>query len=404
MEFGVSSGWRVALIVLIAVTVLAVVPVGVAAQGGSDGEGVEVRIAARRVASERVEFGLQQRAGGGDWGVRLLPQQRLFPLGTSQGRWLVSAPLMLSGVSLEVRIAARRVAGGRVEFALQQRAGGGDWGARLLPQQRLFPVGTPRGQWLASSPLAVFAGDVEPPLPIDDDVVPEPDEPEPDRPPDPPVDPAAELASLVSVGANSVRGGLAPLVLDGGLSAAAQQRAEAQAASGDWLHDFDYDARLASGWGVWFAGKSASINSAFDNIQAARMLSEVLLNEKGHRVLGCELCTHLGVGAATRRGRTYATVVVAGPAPPGDAIAAAEAQMAGLVNRLREGLGLEALSYHDSVAVVARRWSQTQAAEGDQYHNPHFSEQYPPGLAPRRGERRLAARARLAARSGAAVV
>ena len=223
-----------------------------------------------------------------------------------------------------MRIAARRVASARVEFALQQRESGGDWGERLLLQQRLFPLGTSQGRWLVSSPLTLSGAPWE-------------------------------------------------------VRIAARERAEAQAASGNWQRDFDYDARLASERGVWFVGTSASINSDFGDVQAARMLSEVLLNEKRQRVLGCELCTHLGVGSATRRGRTFATVVIAGPAPTGDAIAAAEAQMAGLVNRLREGLGLDPVTYHDAIAAVARRWSQTQAAEGEQYHNPHFSEQYPSG-------------------------
>ena len=44
----------------------------------------------------------------------------------------------LSG-DAEVRISARKLADGRVEFALQQRVGG-EWGERQLPRARFFPA------------------------------------------------------------------------------------------------------------------------------------------------------------------------------------------------------------------------------------------------------------------------
>ena len=68
---------------------------------------------------------------------------------------------------------------------------------------------------------------------------------------------------------------------------------------------------------------------------------------------------------------------MAGPAAT--AIAAAEAQMAALVNRLRKSLGLYALTYYSNIAAVARRWSQTLADEQDLYHNPNYTDQYPAG-------------------------
>ena len=386
-----TTGGDASAAVTVTIDAAPIEPVAVADPGA---ESSEVRIVARQVAGGRVEFALQQHEADGDWGARLLPRQRFFPLGTSEGRWLVSTPLSLSGSVVQARIVARRVAGGRVEFALQQREPNGDWEPRLLPQRRLFPVATAAGRWLASSPLTLLVHATELPPPIDDDID-TPSDPPSDLPSDPPSDPPSdlppppttqprinpveELASLVLVGANGVRGRSAPLRLDDRLSAAARARAEAMAVSDDWQADFDYDVWLASGWGVWFAGGSAWIDSEFDDVRVARSLSGALLDEASQRVLGCELCTHLGVGVATHRGRTYATVVVAGPAPTGDVIAAAEAQMAGLVNRLRAGLGLDPLTYHNAIAAVARRWSQTLVAEGAFYHNPHYSEQYPPG-------------------------
>ena len=41
---------------------------------------------------------------------------------------------------LVVRIVARNVADGRVEFGLQQRQADDSWGARLLPSVRFFPT------------------------------------------------------------------------------------------------------------------------------------------------------------------------------------------------------------------------------------------------------------------------
>ena len=54
----------------------------------------EVRITARRLADGRVEFGVQQRATSNDaWGQRQLPRARFFPTEATVGRWLNSSPL-----------------------------------------------------------------------------------------------------------------------------------------------------------------------------------------------------------------------------------------------------------------------------------------------------------------------
>ena len=57
--------------------------------------------------------------------------------------------------SLEVRVAARRLADGRTEFALQQREDDGSWADRRLPSRRYFPADAEVGRWLASSALTV---------------------------------------------------------------------------------------------------------------------------------------------------------------------------------------------------------------------------------------------------------
>ena len=56
---------------------------------------------------------------------------------------------------IAVRIAARRLDGGRIEFALQPQKRNGEWGGRLYPAIRFLPTDPPRGRWLNSSPVVV---------------------------------------------------------------------------------------------------------------------------------------------------------------------------------------------------------------------------------------------------------
>ena len=71
-------------------------PLVLLVDGGDSGEHeVEVRIAAQRRSSGRIEFALQQQEPDGTWGERLLPTRRFFPVGTTLGRWLTSSPLVL---------------------------------------------------------------------------------------------------------------------------------------------------------------------------------------------------------------------------------------------------------------------------------------------------------------------
>ena len=118
----------------------------------------QVRISARKVADGRVEFALQQRQADNSWGDRQLPRQRFFPTTATVGRWLNSTPLTVGDTT--VRITARKVADGRIEFALQQRQADNSWGQRLLPSKRFFPTTATVGRWLNSSPLNLKASPV----------------------------------------------------------------------------------------------------------------------------------------------------------------------------------------------------------------------------------------------------
>ena len=112
-----------------------------------------VRIVARKLADGRIEFALQQHTDG-DWGDRLRPRVRFFPTTATTGQWLASSALTTPAG--QVRIVARKLADGRIEFALQRHADG-DWGDRLRPRVRFFPTTATTGQWLASSMLTLTA-------------------------------------------------------------------------------------------------------------------------------------------------------------------------------------------------------------------------------------------------------
>lgn len=115
---------------------------------------VDVRIIARLLSDGRIEFGLQRREAD-RWGEHLLPRPRFFPTRVRVDRWLVSGPLQIEhDEPLTVRITARRLADGRVEFALQERKGG-QWSDRLLPRSRYFPTNARIDRWLRSSPLGL---------------------------------------------------------------------------------------------------------------------------------------------------------------------------------------------------------------------------------------------------------
>ena len=113
----------------------------------------EVRIAARRVPSGRFEFALQARSTDGEWQDRILPRLRFLPATSDAGRWLNSNAFSVGDGEHAIRITARRVSGARVEFAIQLRSDGGDWGERLLPRQRFLRSSAPINRWFVSTPM-----------------------------------------------------------------------------------------------------------------------------------------------------------------------------------------------------------------------------------------------------------
>ena len=166
---------RLAALVILAIVMVPVLGVHWVAAQDAHG-GVEVRVAAQRLADGRTEFALQERNADGSWAERRLPRARFFPANARVGRWLSSSPLVIEfspdsmdtadgEPNLEVRVAAQLLADDRMEFALQERTADGSWAERRLPRARFFPANARVGRWLSSSPLTVTATPTATPTP-----------------------------------------------------------------------------------------------------------------------------------------------------------------------------------------------------------------------------------------------
>ena len=116
--------------------------------------------AARRAAAEHdVAVGSQAPARATGGAVQLnavraalgVPDDSTLAAGAHPG--LRGATELQSDIV--VRIAARRLEDGRIEFALQPQKRNGEWAGRLYPSIRFLPANPPRGRWLNSSPVAV---------------------------------------------------------------------------------------------------------------------------------------------------------------------------------------------------------------------------------------------------------
>ena len=98
----------VAVAAALAILGAAVVSPAVAGQEASGD--AEVRIVARKLDSGRIEFGLQQRQTDDTWGDRQLPRVRFFPTTARFTRWLASSPLTLVAPQSAAPQSAARVA------------------------------------------------------------------------------------------------------------------------------------------------------------------------------------------------------------------------------------------------------------------------------------------------------
>ena len=104
----------------------------------------------------------QPAAAASTPGVQEITAGRQFVLGARPGTTSAAQ------AELRVRITARRLTDGRIEFALQQHQADGQWGERLLPARRFFPADADLGAWLSSTPLTLTAEAVLTPDPATD--------------------------------------------------------------------------------------------------------------------------------------------------------------------------------------------------------------------------------------------
>ena len=108
------------------------------------GNTLSLRIVARLLDDGRVEFGVRDAAG-----VEILPDQRVFPAAAIANRWLHSSVIDF-GDGFSGRIIARRLSDGRTEFGF--RVLGYD---DALPSRRYFPISPGHDRWLVSSPIEI---------------------------------------------------------------------------------------------------------------------------------------------------------------------------------------------------------------------------------------------------------
>ena len=146
--------------VVAAVLLVGLLGTAAPAWGGGDAAQAQsavpvVRIVARKLASGGVEFGLQRRLSDDSWGSRQLPAGRFFPTDAPVDRWLRSSAVEIAAG--RVRIIARRLENGKIEFGLQEAMqASSSWAGRRLPSSRFFPSDATIGRWLASSPLELL--------------------------------------------------------------------------------------------------------------------------------------------------------------------------------------------------------------------------------------------------------
>ncbi len=78
-------------------------PVEISINGNWGMPAWDARIAARRLADARIEFGLQVRNRAmGQWGSLALPSSRFLPADFDQARWLHSSPLNMASIAPQV--------------------------------------------------------------------------------------------------------------------------------------------------------------------------------------------------------------------------------------------------------------------------------------------------------------
>ena len=132
-----------------------------AAQSGPGEEQISVRIVARNADNDRVELGLIEDGRSADNAIlpsaRFLSWATVDAADVTDWRYSSAVEIGGGERSATVRIAARGLRGDRIEFGLQRRGADGEWSDLPAPQSRFFTRATTHTRWLRSSPIQVAA-------------------------------------------------------------------------------------------------------------------------------------------------------------------------------------------------------------------------------------------------------
>ena len=132
-----------------------------AAQSGPGEEQISIRIVARNADNDRVELGLiedgRSAAGAILPSARFLSWAIVDAADVTGWRYSSAVEIGGGERSATVRIAARGLRGDRIEFGLQRRGADGEWSDLPAPQSRFFTRATTHTRWLRSSPIQVAA-------------------------------------------------------------------------------------------------------------------------------------------------------------------------------------------------------------------------------------------------------
>ena len=132
-----------------------------AAQSGPGEEQISVRIVARNADNDRVELGLIEDGRSADNAIlpsaRFLSWATVDAANVTDWRYSSAVEIGGGERGATVRIAARGLRGDRIEFGLQRRGADDEWSDLPAPRSRFFTRATTHTRWLRSSPIQVVA-------------------------------------------------------------------------------------------------------------------------------------------------------------------------------------------------------------------------------------------------------
>ena len=121
------------------------------------GDDLNVRVAYRIHADGRLEVGLQEQSADGSWGELQLPRGRTLLAGQLADKWLTSSAVTIGSFAtpFEAQVAVRRLPDGSVELAVQKRVNRRDWSEPLVLEDRFVVADAEVDRWYETAPVSV---------------------------------------------------------------------------------------------------------------------------------------------------------------------------------------------------------------------------------------------------------